>query len=103
MPGSTIQGDTPMLNRLRVGEVLIFWTLTFTTIFGGLIYLGYLGIVYRMDRADPIVGPQLSEREAAIAADQQAKYERAIRLIKSPIFWGPIVGFLVVRFLIVNL
>jgi len=82
---------------MRPGQVLIFWALTFTTLFGGLIYLGYLGIVYRMDRADPVVGQQIRAREVAIAADKQATFELLLRIAKSPIFWGPIVGFLIVR------
>lgn len=91
-----------MLATMRPGQWLFFWLLTFMTLFGGLIYLGYLGIVYRMDRADPIVGQQIREREAAIATEERARLERVLRVAKSSIFWGPIVGFLIVRAVMVH-
>jgi predicted permease len=87
-------------NKMRGHEVVIFWILTFTTIFGGLIYLAYL--VYRMDRDSPIVGQQILAREAAIEKERQENRELFLRLIKSPVFWGPIFGFLTGRFLMVN-
>jgi hypothetical protein len=109
MPGSSLQGKTLMmsLNKLSVGQLLIFLMLTFTTVLGGLIYLGYLGIVHRMDRTDPIIGPQVrareAAREAAIQKDRQERHDSFFRTIKSPFLWGPIAAFLTVRFLIVHL
>jgi hypothetical protein len=91
-----------MMKTMTVGQILIFWALTLTTVIGGLIYLGYLGIVYRLDRADPVVGQQIRAREVAVATRDQARREFALRVIRSPIFWGPITGFLVIRFCMVN-
>jgi hypothetical protein len=88
----SLQGETPMLNpnKMRGHEKVIFWILTVTTIFGGLIYLGYLGIVYRMDRADPAVGPQILAREATIKKEAQERHVEFFREMKSPMLWGPI-------------
>ena len=84
-----------MMSRLSVGQVVIFWALTLTTVFGGLIYVGYLGIVYRMDRADPVVGPEIRAREAELALRTRADHERAVRFLGSPLVWGPVVALLV--------
>jgi hypothetical protein len=77
-------------NKMRAHEIAIFWILTITTLFGGLIYLAYLGIIYRMDRDSPTVGQQILEREAALAKEAQERHESVSRTVKSPIFWGPI-------------
>ena len=45
-----------MMKTMTVSQILIFWILTFTTLVGGLMWLGYLGLVDRMDRSDSIVG-----------------------------------------------
>ena len=82
-------------NKMRGHEIVIFWILTITTIFGGLIYLAYLGIVYRMDRDSPTVGQQILAREAALAKEAQERHESFFRTVKSPFLWGTIALFTV--------
>ena len=77
-------------NKMRGPEIAIFWILTLTTLFGGLIYLGYLGIIYRMDRDSPTAGQQKLEREAALAKEAQERHETVSRWVRSPIFWGSV-------------
>jgi hypothetical protein len=83
-------------NKMRGHEIVTFWILTITTIFGGLIYLAYLGIVYRMDRADPIVGPQIRAREAALEREAEERQKAFIRLVKNPLVWVPVALIVVI-------
>jgi hypothetical protein len=95
-----------MMKALTLGQILILVMLTFLGVLPGLIYFCYLGITYRMDLLDPIEGPKLRARiaakQAAADAELQARRAFGLRMIKSPLFWGPIAGFLVVRFCMVN-
>jgi hypothetical protein len=45
-----------MMKTMTVSQILIFWILTFTTLVGGLMWLGFLGLVNRMDQSDSIAG-----------------------------------------------
>lgn len=45
-----------MMKTMTVSQILIFWILTCTTLVGGLMWLGFLGLVNRMDQSDPIAG-----------------------------------------------
>jgi hypothetical protein len=84
----SLWGETLMLNpnKMRGHEIAIFWILTLTTLFGGLIYLGYLGIIYR-DRDSPTAGPKIREREAALTKEGQERSESVSRWARSQIFW----------------
>jgi hypothetical protein len=46
------------------GQKVLFFVLLLTTFFGAFVYLCYLGIAYRMERASRILGPQILAREA---------------------------------------
>ncbi|WP_426441477.1 hypothetical protein [Bradyrhizobium genosp. P] len=93
-----------MLNpsKMRGHEILIFWVLTLTTVFGGLIYLAYLGVVYRMDRDSPIVGQQILTREAVLAKDAQERRDSFFRFIKNRYVWGSLAAIIVLRLIYVG-
>lgn len=52
-------------------QKVLLLVLFVTTFFGAFVYLCYLGIAYRMERASPVLGPQILEREAAATAARQ--------------------------------
>lgn len=51
----------------------LLFVLFLTTFFGGFVYLCYLAISYRMERASPVLGPKIIEREAAAASAAAAR------------------------------
>lgn len=66
-----------MWGWISTNQKVILFLLLFTTLFGAFFYMLYLGIVYRMERVDPVLGPAIRAREAA--ASQKAAAERAAR------------------------
>lgn len=54
-----------MTKYLTLNQWLIFLMLSCTTLIGGILYLGFVAITYRQDRADPVHGPQIRAYEAA--------------------------------------
>lgn len=45
-----------MMKTMTFSQILVFWILTFTTLVGGFMWLGFLELVDRMDRSDSITG-----------------------------------------------
>jgi hypothetical protein len=55
------------------GQKFLLLVLFLTTFFGGFAYLCYLAISYRMERASPVLGPKILEREAAATSAAAAR------------------------------
>jgi hypothetical protein len=60
------------------GQKFLLLVLFLTTFFGGFAYLCYLAISYRMERASPVLGPQILEREAAVSAAKAASQVKPV-------------------------
>ena len=45
-----------MMKTMTFSQILVFWILTFTTLVGGLMWLGFIRLVDDLDQSDPIVG-----------------------------------------------